>query len=310
MFLKFYSLVFKKKKVMSTGFARNHSISPLNLYSLPSSEMYKTVYKNEYRQKINSEIPQFQIPTHTALERSGFWSNENTNRVGLTPYQMKTESLQPKEKYDEKRLARIKHYDPIQAERGGHGPEWGDTTYNSAMSLSARGVDRRDEFFSMNRNLIGKRTGTAYSKEFVLLPTGDCKGDSIYQTTNQLSYSPPSMRMRPRMTQYRNVRMETSGYQMSNGLLGASPTAMTPFDQPPKNQIRPPMTSQSLNSYNITSPRRKSTGYQRNEKMTVGTPGDRRLFETGKTISMHPLNGRRKPVGYNPPLNGKGINFY
>ena len=293
---------------MSTGFARNNQISPLDLYSLGSKEMYSTVYKNEFRQKSNPEVPQIQIPTHTALERSGFWSSENTTRVGLTPYQMRTEAALPKEKFDEKRLARIRHYDQIQAERGGHGPEWGDTTYNSAMSLSARGIDRRNEFFSMNRDLIGKRTGTAFSKDTALIPVGDCKEDSIYQTTHQLSYSPPSARVRPRASEYHNVRMESSGYQASNGLLGVSPNAMTPFDQPPKNQTRPPMTANYNYSYNVSSPR-KTTGYQRNEKMTVGTPGDRRLFETGKTITMEPLNGRRKPVGYHPPLNGQGINF-
>lgn len=253
-----------------SGFSNNQHVSPLDLNALPSQETYNTIYKEQFpsfngRQRV--------LPNNTCLERSGYWSNATDVRMGLTDKQEKTYRSQ-QQTLNDIEIARLKRKNPIEAEHDGLGPEWGDTSYNVAHSASRK--NRKDDFLAMNKNLIGPKKNTGYSYDEPMNSSIN-RDKSMYQTAAQRDFKSPSPRSK--LPETFKVRMEYTSYSRETVTsIGDRQAKLDTSGYFCKQQQVPQRPKRF-------SPRKISTGYMKNETLTVGPPGDPRTFVTGRTIA-------------------------
>jgi hypothetical protein len=242
------------------------------------------------------------------MEKSGYWTEtlpnvlyespaareissreRHTNAAGLNPVTVK----------------RMSRHNPIDGENRGAGPDWGSTTYNTAYHEHESNQSR---FWKTDRKLIGKREPDGYTRQHITIPKEPIDEQASIYTT---SYRAPAVRTD--ITIPNRTKMEQSGFTYSskptqNKTVPLSeisaddlpsltihrmkhkntPEYQNLFDPDPYKTIQeisykpPPRTIER--ALKPGAPVSKgTTGYDSNETIHAGPPGDPRWARTGET---------------------------
>ena len=294
----------------NSGYGSNNHVSPLELEVLPDRTPYRTSSSHEsFCPESSLEALRNPPPLRrAAMERSGYWNEPMPNVLYDSPAR-RIETAREREitaaHLDPLTLKRMTHQNPIDGENNGAGPNWGSTTYNAAYQQAE---SNQSKFFKMDRSLIGKREPDAFSREHILIPEDPVDEQaSIYKTT----YTKPKLNKEIKIPD--RVAMERSGYTYSTiptltkDVLLSDVTA----DELPSLTIHKMKHQNPTEFHNLYDPdpwkseytvgyqppvhtidraiddpnqlSKATTGYDRNETVKVGPPGDPRWAKVGKT---------------------------
>lgn len=297
----------------NSGYGSNNHVSPLELEVLPDRTDFKTTTSHQAHCP-ESSLEALRNPrplVRAAMEKSGYWNEPMPNVLYDSPAR-RVETAREREitaaHLDKLTLKRMTHHNPIDGENGGAGPYWGSTTYNTAYQ---QGESNHSKFFKMDRSLIGKREPDAFSREHILIPEDPVDEQaSIYRTTYTAPVTNREIKIPDR------VAMERSGYTYSTIPTQTKPVLLSDVtaDELPSltiHKMKRQNTTEFQNLYDpdpwkstytmgyqepvhtidraIGDPNQMSkgtTGYDRNETVKVGPPGDPRWAKTGKTDHM------------------------
>lgn len=294
----------------NSGYGSNNHVSPLELAALSDRTDYRTSSSHQtFCPESSLEALRNPRPIcRAAMEKSGYWNEPMPNVLYDSPAR-RIETARERQitaaNLDKLTLKRMTHHNPIDGENGGAGPNWGSTTYNQAYQ---QGESNHSKFFKMDRSLIGKREPDAFSREHILIPEDPVDEQaSIYKTTYRKPVTNREIRIPDR------VAMERSGYTYSTIPTQTKPIQLSdvaPEDLPSLtiHKMKHQNTTEYQNLYDpdpwksthtmayqppvhtidraIGDPNQLShctTGYDRNETVRVGPPGDPRWAKTGKT---------------------------
>lgn len=298
---------------MTSGYSTNNHVSPLDLAPLKDRKDYRDSFSHE------CFCPESSIKTlmrdrpiaRAAMERSGYWNEPLPNVLYESPAMRVTsarERTSNAANLDPLTLKRMTKQNPIDGENNGAGPEWGSTTYNKAY---VQHESNQSKYWKMDHSLIGKKEPDAFTREHLTIPQKPVD-DQI--STYKASYRNP---IRPRAPNVPNrTVMERSGYTASivPTINHAAPLSDVTADDlhpievhnlkyrntPEYQNLFDPDPYKSTHQVSYKSPRRTveraltsrdnisraETGYDRNETIHAGAPGDPRYFKTGKTEVM------------------------
>ena len=293
----------------SSGFATNSRMSPLS--NPPSGFRADTTSHSDFSERSSINGMRVDRPLARAtMEKSGY-SRESGNPFGDSPTR-RLEAQREREinasYLDPITLKRMQRADPIEAENGGAGPQWGSTTSSAAYTWQETAHDR---FAKIDRTMIGEKQENGYTREHVLVPQ-DRVVDDV--STMRASYVKPE-RPVPGNIPNRTV-MQSSGYAHSEVPMIGKKTVLSPAgpdelsavqlqrlkqtNTPEYTNVFHPDPYESLAKATFQNPeqfrdrspdtfediRKVSTGYAANEERTVGAPGDYRDHRTGVTEKM------------------------
>lgn len=298
---------------LPSGYSTNNRVSPLELAPRPDRKDYLDSYSHE------CFCPESSIKTlmrerpivRAAMERSGYWNEPMPNVLYESPAMRVTSARERTinaANLDPLTLKRITKENPIDGENHGAGPEWGSTTYNQAYHNYET---NNSKFFKTDRNLIGKKEPDAFTRNHLTIPEKP--------VDEQISTYTASYRKPPVLTSINipnRTVMERSGYTGSliptmnkaAPLSDVTADELNPIEVSRLRHVNPPEYQNLFDpdpyksTYQISyqTPRRTieraltsssnvrhaRTGYQTNETITAGPPGDPRYFKTGKTEVM------------------------
>jgi hypothetical protein len=246
-----------------------------------------------------------------AMEKSGYWTETQPNVLYESPA-TRVVSAHDREisaaSLDKITLKRMTKHNPIDGENGGAGPKWGSTTSGHAYSQHESNHDR---YWRTDRSLIGKREPDGFTRQHITIPLAPVDEQMSIMKT---SYTKPPL-AKDLAIPNRTV-MEKSGFTYSSipTLNRTKPLSEVKAEELPSltvNKLKHKNTPEFQNlfdpdpfhttyqiSYNYpvstvtraltasAAVRRGPTGYNSNETVRAGPPGDPRWSKTGKTEFM------------------------
>ncbi|KAK8890566.1 hypothetical protein M9Y10_035343 [Tritrichomonas musculus] len=298
---------------LPSGYSTNNHVSPLELAPRQDRKDYLDSYSHE------CFCPESSIKTlmrerpivRAAMERSGYWNEPMPNVLYESPARRITSARERTinaKNLDPLTLKRITKENPIDGENHGAGPEWGSTTYNQAYREYE---SNNSKFFKTDRNLIGKKEPDAFTRNHLTIPQKP--------VDEQISTYTASYRKPPVLTSINipnRTVMERSGYTGSliptmnktvplsdvtaDDLHPIEVSKLKKVNTPEYQNLFDPDPFKSTYQISYQSPRRQidrcltavsnvrhaNTGYDSNETIHAGPPGDPRYFKTGKTEVM------------------------
>ena len=104
----------------------------------------------------------------STMERSGYWNEPEPGAATKTPAQrtaeIKTRDIQTA--VPPNSLKMLKRKNPVEAENGGKGPEWGSTTTGSTY---VKHESNHDRYWRTNRDLIGKKEADSFTRQHLTI---------------------------------------------------------------------------------------------------------------------------------------------
>ena len=292
-----------------TGFAKNSRMSPLS--SAPGAFDGDTTSHSAFseRSSLNGVRSDRQVG-QAIMEKSGY-SRETGNIFGDSPAR-RAEAQREREinasHLDPVTYKRMQKSDPIAAENGGAGPAWGSTASSAAFTRQETAHER---FARIDRDLIGQKQENGYTREKMLVGQERISDDI---STMKAEYVRPE---RPPVGDIPNrTVMQSSGYAHAETptigkktvLADASPDELSavqlqrlkqtntpeytnvfhpdPYASVAKATFQDPEQLRERGVPEFSQVRKVRTGYDANEHVTVGAPGDARTHKTGKTEKM------------------------
>lgn len=293
-----------------SGFSSNNHVSPLDLAPLNETSIYGTTTSHSSHSE-NSTIKSLMKPKpmiRAVMEHSGFWNEPEPNILYESPAMRVKANLERERNaayLDPLTLKRMAHKNQIDGENKGAGPKWGSTTYGQAYTNHETNQQR---YWKVDRSLIGPKDATSFTREPLTLPeTPIDEQQSIMKT----SYQRPQRKQNIEIPN-RTV-LEPSGFTNSViptmnrkiALSDVSPDDLHPIEV---SRLKTKNTTEYQNLFNpdpyksvshvsyqapnritqramtaATPIRRGATGYNSNETVIAGPPGDPRYHKTGKT---------------------------
>jgi hypothetical protein len=300
----------KPTRRIDTGYASNNNVGPLELAPRQDRTDYRTTHSHQVHCEESSvmELLKPRPIARAAMEKSGYWREPEPNVVYDSPAKREVSF---RERYDHAAslhpttLKKMGKHNAIDAENVGAGPDWGSTTYGTHYREHE---PNQSKFWRLDRNLIGKREPDAYTRQHVFVPQDPVDEQvSIYTT----SYQKPAVRTD--ITIPTRTVMEQSGFTYSskptqNKTLPLSTVTAEDLPSLTLNRLKHKNTPDFQNlsdpePYKSTQqvsykppPRtieralkpgapvaRGATGYESNERVRAGPPGDPRWARTGET---------------------------
>jgi hypothetical protein len=243
-----------------------------------------------------------------AMERSGYWREPQPNILYDSPA---TRVVASRDRavnaasLDPITLKRMTHHNPIDGENRGAGPEWGSTTSATAYHQHESNQSR---YWRTDRALIGKREPDAYTRQHVTVPQAPVdEQQSIYTTSYQRKPLGRDIHIPNR------VVMERSGFThasipthnhtrplsdvSADDLPSLTIHRMKHKNTPEYQNLYNPEPFRTTHQISYRTPqrttdraltagyqvRRGATGYNSNETIHAGPPGDPRWSTTGIT---------------------------
>lgn len=289
-----------------TGFSSNNRVSPLDLAPLDDKSIYGTTSSHAAHSEL-STIKTLMKPkpiSQSVMEHSGFWREPEPNVLYDSPTMRKKNEREREinaSYLDPLTLKRIAHKNPIDGENSGAGPRWGSTTNRTAY---ARYDNSHDRYWKIDKSLIGPKDENGFTRQHLTI--GEKPIDEQTSTMKASYRNPP--RITTAEIPNRTV-MERSGFSNSSSptinrkmmLSDVSANDLHPIEvsrlkhkNTPEYQNLyfpdPYVTTNQVSYRNPTramtaaaSIRRGNTGYNSNETVIVGAPGDPRYHKTGKS---------------------------
>jgi hypothetical protein len=293
-----------------SGYASNHHVSPLDLETRPDRQDYQVSHSNATH---TSEASLFGLMTpkpivRAAMEKSGYWTEPLPNVIYESPAQREITARETRVNaagLDPITLKRMTRHNAIDAENKGAGPDWGSTTYSTAYHQHPSNHDR---YWQTDRTLIGKREPDAFTRQHITIPKDPVdEQESIYTT----SYRAPQQSREIHIPD--RVVMERSGFTYSSipiqnrnvPLSDVNPDDLpsltrhrikhrntpeyqnlyepNPYKTTHEVSYKPPLRTIERALTPGAAIKRGATGYDSNETMHVGIPGDPRRTNTGIT---------------------------
>ena len=293
-----------------SGFSSNNRVSPLDLAPLDDKSIYGTTSSHAAHSEVSTikTLMKSKPITHAVMEHSGFWREPEPNVLYDSPTMRKKNEREREVNasyLDPLTLKRMAHKNPIDGENNGAGPRWGSTTNRTAYS---RYENSHDRYWKTDRNLIGPKDENSFTRQHVTI--GEKPIDE------QTSTMKASYRMPPRIVSAEipnRTVMEQSGFSNSvsptmnrkmmlsdvstNDLHPIEVSRLKHKNTPEYQNLYYPDPYMSTNQVSYRNPirtmqramtatasiRRGNTGYNSNETITVGAPGDPRYHKTGKS---------------------------
>lgn len=295
-----------------TGFAANNRVSPLDLAPMSDTSIYNTTSAHATHSDASSvkSLAASKPIARASMEHSGFWTEPQANVLYDSPARrvaVDKERATNASYLDSLTLKRMKHHNPIDAENGGAGPRWGSTTASQSFQ---RHETSHERFNQIDRSLIGKKEHNGFTRQHIAI-SEERIDDGL--STTKATYTKP-VRSNFGEIPSRTV-MEHSGFATAaiptmtrKAMLSDTsaselhPIAVTRLkhkNTPEYQNLFDPDPYKSIAHVSYTAPnkqaraatafpcvRRGATGYNSNESVIAGPPGDRRTYKTGKTETM------------------------
>lgn len=301
-----------KAQPINTGFASNNHVSPLDLAPVNDTSIYKqtSTHATHCDGASVKALAASKPIARASMEHSGFWTEPQANVLYDSPARRVAadkERTTNASFLDPLTLKRMKHHNPIDAENGGAGPAWGSTTASQSYQ---RHETSHERFNNIDRSLIGKKEHNGFTRQHITI-TEDRIDDG--KSTTQATYQKP---VRPKFGEIptRTV-MEHSGFATAaiptmtkkRMLSDIKPDELHPvtvarmkhkdtaeyqnlFNPDPYKSVAhvsyQPPNAQTRAFTAMPGVRRGATGYNSNERVIAGPPGDARTYKTGKTEAM------------------------
>jgi hypothetical protein len=300
----------KPTRRLDTGYASNNHVGPLELAERTDRTDYRTTHSHQIHCDESSviELLKPRPMARAAMEKSGYWREPLPNVLYESPA---TREVSSRDRYTNAStlhpitLKRMAHHNPIDGENRGAGPDWGSTTYNTAYHEHESNQSR---FWKSDRSLIGKREPDGYTRQHLTIPKAPVDEQASIYTT---SYRKPAIRTD--ITIPNRTVMERSGFTWSSKPTQnkAVPLSDVTADELPSLTIHrmkhkntpdyqnlydpdPYMTTHEISykkpprtidrALTPGAPVSKGrTGYDSNETIRAGPPGDPRWVKTGIT---------------------------
>jgi hypothetical protein len=311
-----------------TGYASNEHVSPVDLAPREDRQDYQTTHCHETHNPDSSVMSLLKpkAMVRAAMERSGYWREPMPNVLYDSPAARVVEVRERRANaasLDPITLKRMTHHNAIDGENSGAGPEWGSTTYGTAYHEHESNQSR---YWKTDRSLIGKREPDAYTRQHVTVPRDPVDEQvSVYTT----SYRPPPQGRDIHVPN--RVVMERSGFTYSSIPThnNARPLSDVTADDLPSLTIHRMKHKNTPEYQNLLDPdpykttdqisyrrpertadraltagyqvRRGATGYNSNETIHAGPPGDPRWAQAGIT------EFQDKYVDPTPTIRSRGI---
>jgi hypothetical protein len=314
---------------LDTGYASNNHVSPLELAARPDRHDYQETSSHDTHCPTSSVVgllnPKPMV--RAAMEKSGYWREPEPNVLYESPA---TRTLTAQQRtasaanLDPITLKRMTKKNPIDGENGGAGPVWGSTTAGQSY---VQHESNHDRYWRTDRSLIGKREPDAFTRQHLTIPLAPVDPQASIMRT---SYTKPPL---ARDLQIPNrVVMEKSGFTYSSiptqnkkrplsdvepqDLPSLTVNRMKHVNTPEFQNLYDPDPFHTTYQISYTNPvstvsraltasaavRRAGTGYNSNETVRAGPPGDPRWAKTGRTEFM------KQYVDPIPALRARGLN--
>ncbi|KAH0790192.1 hypothetical protein GPJ56_005928 [Histomonas meleagridis] len=297
--------IYPQTQNIRTGFSSNNHISPLDLAPLKDRSDYRNTSSHETHSlaAVNRNINRDRPVTRSVMERSGYWNEPEANILYESPA-MRIKTQQEREinasHLDRLALSRISHYNPIDAENHGAGPNWGSTTTGTAYSKKPTSYER---LWDNGPPSVGRKEQNSFTRQHITIPEDPVEEPISIMKTSYCSRP----RTRSTVGIPSNVTMQHSGFTDS---IKPTHEKTLPLSNVTAEQL-PPITVRELKLKNTTEyqnlfdpdpyksvsmisyqpPKRavtamapkRNSGYNSNETVRAGVPGDTRTFKTGNT---------------------------
>jgi hypothetical protein len=295
---------------IDTGYASNNRVGPLELAERPDRTDYRTTHSHQVHCEDSSvlELLKPKPIARAAMEKSGYWREPEANVLYDSPAKREVTA---RARYDNAdglpatTLKRMAHHNAIDAENRGAGPDWGSTTYNTSYREYE---PNQSKFWRIDRSLIGKREPDGYTRQHVTVPQEPVDVQASIYTT---SYQKPAVRTD--ITIPTRTVMEKSGFTYSSkptqnkslplsnvtadDLPSLTLNRLKHKNTPDYQNLSDPEPYKSTQQVSYKPPPRTieralkpgapiargGTGYDSNETVRAGPPGDPRWARTPET---------------------------
>lgn len=288
-----------------SGYSSNAHVSSLLLNKLDDNDQFlSTSHAHHSKYSTIFTLMEPRPTVQSTMERSGYWNEPEPGAVTKTPAQrsmeMKTRDIQSAVPPNSLKI--LKRKNPVEAENGGKGPEWGSTTTGSTY---VKHESNHDRYWKTNRDLIGKKEADSFTRQHLTI-NQPAIVDQI--STTHDTYRHPPVRGSPVIPN--RTAIEQSGYTYSqiptsNKTRPLSDKTAADLHPTEVARLKRVNTPEYQNLYNpdpwvsthqisfqpqpktrsvgtaIGPTRRGISGFCTNETVTAGAPGDARMFETG-----------------------------